>query len=84
MPLLLDAVDNLPDTVCSADVCLHEQGWDLSLRQWERAVVTTPAPLNKKRRTIASPFPWSRQLLETRLLLNSSLETANGYVCVIE
>src|SRR5260370_4542860 len=34
MPLLLDAVDNLPDTVCSADVCLHEQRWALSLRQW--------------------------------------------------
>src|SRR5258708_55311 len=34
MPLLLDAVDNLLDTLCSADVCLHEQGWVLSLRQW--------------------------------------------------
>src|ERR1700758_1477231 len=34
MPLLLDAVDNLPDTICSADVCLHEQGWVLSFRQW--------------------------------------------------
>src|ERR1700688_3121068 len=34
LPLLLDAVDNLLDTVCSADVCLHEQGWVLSLRQW--------------------------------------------------
>src|SRR5690349_24971021 len=34
MPLLLDAVDNLLDTVWSADVCLHEQRWVLSLRQW--------------------------------------------------
>src|SRR6476660_3982173 len=34
MPLLLDAVDNLLDTVCSAHVCLHEQGWVLSFRQW--------------------------------------------------
>src|ERR1700751_3415987 len=34
MPLLLDAVDNLLDTLCRADVCLHEQGWVLSLRQW--------------------------------------------------
>src|ERR1700731_837665 len=33
MPLLLDAVDNLLYPVCSADVCLHEQGWVLSLRQ---------------------------------------------------
>src|ERR1700746_1846509 len=34
MPLLLDAVDNLLDTLCRADVCLHEQGWVLFLRQW--------------------------------------------------
>src|ERR1700746_3471601 len=34
MPLLLDAPDNFPDTICSADVCLHEQGWVLSFRQW--------------------------------------------------
>src|SRR4029077_12986430 len=34
MPLLRDAVDNLLDTLCRADVCLHEQGWVLSLRQW--------------------------------------------------
>src|ERR1700751_3547129 len=33
MPLLLDALDNLLDTLWSADVCLHEQGWVLSLRQ---------------------------------------------------
>src|SRR6201993_2935973 len=34
MPLLLDALDNLLDTLSSADICLHEQGWVLSLRQW--------------------------------------------------
>src|SRR5258708_16556806 len=34
MPLLLDAVDNLLDTLCSADVCLPDQGWVLSLTQW--------------------------------------------------
>src|ERR1700757_25533 len=32
-PLLLDALDNFRDTVWGADVCLHEQGWVLSLRQ---------------------------------------------------
>src|SRR5258708_12970516 len=31
IPLLLDALDNLPDTFCSADLCLHDQGWLLSL-----------------------------------------------------
>src|SRR5258708_29059831 len=84
MPPVRDAVDTLPATVCSADVCWHEKGWDLSLRQWDRAVVTTPAPLNRKRRTIASPIPLVPPVTRTRLLLNSSLETANGYVCVIE
>src|ERR1700747_819950 len=33
MPLLLDALDNLLDAVRSADICLHEQGWVLALRQ---------------------------------------------------
>src|ERR1700741_5555111 len=33
MPLLVDALDNFLDTVCSGDVCLHEQGWVLSLSQ---------------------------------------------------
>src|ERR1700757_4207708 len=32
-PLLLDVLDNLLDPLCSADVCLHEQGWVLSLTQ---------------------------------------------------
>src|SRR5258708_14036826 len=34
MPLLLDAVDNLPDTVYSAAVCLHDKSWVLPLRKW--------------------------------------------------
>src|SRR6266853_1442654 len=64
-------------------VCTNKDGF-CPRGNGERAVVTTPAPLNKKRRTIASPIPLVPPVTRTRLLLNSSLETANGYVCVIE
>src|ERR1700731_4416375 len=64
-------------------VCTNKDGFCPS-GNGERAVVATAAPLNKKRRTIASPIPLVPPVTRTRLLLNSSLETANGYVCVIE
>src|SRR5258708_39335539 len=64
-------------------VCTNKDGF-CPCGNGERAVVTTSAPLNKKRRTIASPIPLVPPVTRTRLLLNSSLETANGYVWVIE
>src|SRR5882724_3055924 len=71
-----------PSAVPMSD-CTNKDGFCPS-GNGERAVVATDAPPNRKLRTFASPSPLVPPVTRTRLPLNSSLETANGYVCVIE
>src|SRR5258708_34643773 len=54
------------------------ESWPLAAS--DRAVVATEAPLNAKRRAIASPIPFVPPVTRTRLPLNSSPKTVNGIV----
>src|SRR5207244_2342143 len=75
MPLITSCTPAaVPISVCTnrATACPSGSG--------ERAVVATEAPLRVKRRTIACPMPFVPPVTRTRLPLNSSPDTGQGYV----